>query len=242
MSLLTDTSITRLLTTNKDEWMQNDRIQNQKLLIARYNEQSLTPVGYDLRVGDIALKMHRKFKARVELKKEGDELTILPDEIVAIRTDEYIGMPQNKKYSGIIVSKVSLGEMGLSHISTSIDADWKGELIITITNHSKRKIILRRGQPLCTMILFKNEFPATKPCEKDPHKHLTILRESWESIRKTTRKVLCFKLLLKIFIPLSPLIWLFYRYTTATITEAEAVLFVALSSVLYWIIDSTIGE
>jgi len=51
MAVLTDTSIRRLLATDKDEWMQKEEIKREKLLIANFVEDSLTPVGYDLRVG-----------------------------------------------------------------------------------------------------------------------------------------------------------------------------------------------
>jgi deoxycytidine triphosphate deaminase len=229
MSLLTDTSIRRLLTTDKKMWEQNAEIQKNKLLIANYSEDSLTPVGYDLRVGDYYLKMHRKVKEAWTPLPNNAKLIISPGEIVALQTEEFIGMPQNKQYSGIIVAKVSLVEMGLSHISTSIDADYKGEMIITVTNHSKRKITLRRKQPICTMILFKNELPATKLCGKDPNRHVTSLLRSWGALAK---KPLKSKLLdfIKICICAAPLVYLSYKYLTMGVSEAEVVLLATVSS------------
>jgi len=229
MSLLTDTSIKHLLVTDKEMWEQDVDVQNNKLLIANYDEHSLTPVGYDLRVGDNYLKMHRKVEW-TPLSENG-KLTISPSEIVAIQTEEFVGMPQNKQYSGIIVAKVSLVEMGLSHISTSIDADYEGEMIISVVNHSKRKVSLRRKQLLCTMILFKNERPATKPCGKDPHKHVTSLLRNWNVLAKKPRKSI-FLDFLKASICAIPILYLLYKYLTIGIFEAEVVLFITISSAL----------
>lgn len=236
MSLLTDTSIKDLLTTDKDEWERNEATKKEKLLIANFDGESLTPVGYDLRVGSQYLKMYHRIKDFAELEENG-ELIILPKEIVAIETEEFIGMPQNKMYSGILVSKVSLVEKGLSHISTSLDADWKGKLIITIVNLSNRKITLKRRQSFCTMILFKNESPATRECRKHPDTHITSLLKDWKLIEKRPRRMIYF-LILKTLIPAIPLILLLVYYLGRRgLARVEVALFVAISSFLFTILD-----
>ena len=235
MALLTDTSIRNLLVTTEEEWIQN---QNEKLLILGFDEECLTPVGYDLRVGKRYLKMRYKLKEFEELD-EDEELVILPGEIVAIETEEEIKMPQNKGYSGILVSKVSIAEEGLSHISTSLDPDYKGKMLITVTNLSQRRIVLKRKQPFCTMILFKNETPATKECGKHPDRHITKLIKKWGIIEKKRRRILTFWIL-KIFFPAIPLIWLFMNYLIKGVTGAEVALFVAISSFLFVILDKAL--
>ena len=230
MAILTDTSIRRLLSSDKDEWKQKEEIKREKLLIANFVEDSLTPVGYDLRVGNRYIKMHSKISYYHDLK-ENDKLIIQPNEIVAIETEEFIGMPQSKQYSGIVVSKVSMGEAGLSHISTSLDADYTGELLITLANRSNRKITIERKQPFCTAIFFKNETPATKACEKDPNGHFRMLVEKWGALDKKPRRVMCFRAL-RIIIPFIPLIWPLSKYLTTRVSVSEVALFVAFSSVL----------
>lgn len=239
MSLLTDNSIEGLLITNKDTWTQREDIQREKLLIENYDEQSLTPVGYDLRVGERYLKMYSKLTDFASLQRD-DDLLILPSEIVAIETEEFIGMPQNKEYSGIIVSKVSMGEKGFSHISTSLDPDWEGKLIITVTNNSKRKMILKREQPFCTMILFKNESAARRECGKHPDAHITSLIRDWKLIGKTPRKVI-YVWIIKILIPAIPLIWLLVNHLRIGVSSAEVALFVAVSSFLFIILDKILA-
>lgn len=232
MALLTDTSIRRLLSTDKEEWIQKEEINKEKLLIANFWDDSLTPVGYDLRVGCRYIKMRSKISYHEDNLKENEKLTIQPNEIVAIETEEYIGMPQSKQYSGIVVSKVSMGEEGLSHVSTSLDADYKGELIITMANRSKRRIALERKQPFCTVIFFKNEFAATKACEKDPNKHYMTLVRKWGALGKKPRIVTCSRIL-RLFGPFTPLIWPLFKYLTAEpLSIAEVALFAAISSML----------
>jgi len=233
MSMLTDTSIQQILTDDFDGWSANDGIRNEKLLISNFDEGSLTPVGYDLRVGRKFLKMYRKVTQSEDLKDD-ENIEICPGEIVAIKTEEYVGMPQNRMYSGILVSKVSLVEMGLSHISTSLDADWKGEMIITITNHSDRKIALTYKQPFCTMILFKNKDPATKQCGKYPEKHLMNLIDEWKPFK---RKPLLLLWIMKLLIPSILLIWLLIRVLRQQVVAGEVPLYIAISSFLFVVFD-----
>jgi len=120
--------------------------------------------------------------------EEGQEFEILPHEMIAIKTEEEIGMPKNKMYSGIIVSKVSFVEKGLSHISTSLDPDWYGELVVTLFNHSFRTIKLKRGEPFCTMILLKNEEQSVRSSGKTPGGHIEKLYDEWNKAKKEYEK------------------------------------------------------
>ena len=137
----------------------------------------------------------------------GQEFEILPNEMVAIKAEEIIGMPKSRTVSGILVSKVSLLNRGLSHISTSIDADWFGELVMTIFNHSYRTIHLKRGEPFCTMILVKNEKTSKKACGKSPGGHTEKVYQEWLTAQEEYKKVRKEKWLkiLSIIIGLPPL-------------------------------------
>jgi len=232
---LTDTDIETLLITREDEWIGD--VKTKKLLIKDFEKESLTPVGYDLRVGEQYLKMSRKVKDWNKLQDDSD-LVILPDEMVAIETKEFIGMPQNKEYSGILVSRVTIAEKGLSHISTSLDPDYKGTFIITLSNESRRKVTLRKNQPFCTMILFRNKSPATRECGKSSHEHLLRLLADWKVVGKQLRKkTICFWIL-KISIPTIILVSALYvNYLIRPVSEAEAALVVALGSLVFIILD-----
>lgn len=237
MTVLTDASIRGILVYDQKSWLQDDLVRKKKLLISPFAEDSLTPVGYDLRVGDRYLKMCTKLEGGINRLEGNEELIIEHNEVAAIETEEYVGMPQNRNYSGILVSKVSIAEMGLSHISTSLDPDYKGKMVITITNHSKRKVSLKRKQPFCTIIFFKNEQPAVKPCEKDPGEHISFLVENWK-LPQSRIRIKRLYTFLNLFIPAIPLLYLLYRYVFASITEAEVGVFVAVSSMLFLILNS----
>lgn len=159
MSFLTDTDLKPLICTEK-EWLSKD-----KLNIHPYSEECLTPVGYDLRVGN---SYASSFNSSVSYIKDKQKIIVRPWETVLITSLENIGMPQSKKYSAFITSKVSMVSRGLSHISTNIDPDWKGNLLIAIHNPSKSQITLISGEAFCTINFIENKSPSSKKCEKEP--------------------------------------------------------------------------
>lgn len=155
MGLMTDTDINKIL-CSKDEC--NNENGDNTIHIHPFKEKSLTPIGYDLRVGDLCNSSSSPKREKVPVK-----LVIKPGEYVLIRTKESIVMPRNRTVSAIILSKVSHVAKGLSNISLTIDSDWnEGRLLIGLYNSSKQKIILYRDEPFCTAIFFKNDSPATK--------------------------------------------------------------------------------
>src|SRR5689334_23031209 len=117
--LLTDTDIKEVLSpsstggfqesVNRGNWTDS---QN-KLLIYPFRDTNgvdakndlLTPIGYDLTIGDRYLSFRRKRKI---LLGPNESLTIAPGETVLILTEEYLGLPKNKSIGGLIHSKVSL--------------------------------------------------------------------------------------------------------------------------------------
>ena len=121
MSLLTDTDLRRILCIQK-EWPDKN-----KLHIFPFKEDCLTPVGYDARVGELYAS---SMSAKMSTLGSGETITIRPGDTVLIETLEDVGMPMNRTISAFITSKVSKVSKGLSHISTNIDADWKGKLLI----------------------------------------------------------------------------------------------------------------
>jgi len=171
MALLSDTDILTLLSPSsqegfKEATQQGSWVDSQnKLLIFPFRDELLTPVGYDLTVGDVYLSLSKK--AKFKLGSEG-QLVIQPNETVLVITEEYLGLPKNKTIGGIIESKVSVVSLGLSHVSTTLDNDWEGHLLVAITNHQAYPVTLRRGQPFCTVLFFMSRSPATRSCGKPP--------------------------------------------------------------------------
>lgn len=176
--MLTDTNLRNLICNDK-EWTDKD-----KLHIYPFSEDSLTPVGYDLSVGGI---YSSSLKGGPFELKGGDKLTLYPGDTTLITTLETVDMPKNRAVSAIIQSKVSKVSKGLSHISTTIDPDWEGHLLIAVHNHSKNSVRLEFGETFCTVVFFENKLPSTKDCQKIPGR-LDIFLNQWSEAARKTRK------------------------------------------------------
>ncbi len=192
MSLLTDTDL-RSMICSEQEWTDKNKIH-----IYPFLESNLTPVGYDLSVGDSYASASKP--GRIDIK-QGDGVTIKPGDTVLITTLEKIGMPQNRTVSALVLSKVSKVSKGLSHISTTIDPDWKGELLVAIHNHSRISVSIGYGETFCTVVFFENKSPATKDCGKDQRRADILVNEWTEVVRKSNQK-LKIKEILEVLIPI----------------------------------------
>ena len=181
MAFLTDTDIEKIISTEKDN------LDVNKLIIAPYEKKSLTPVGYDLRVGSTYTTSD--ITVRKELKK-GETIVLRPQTTALVSTLEFIGMPKDRMITGLIESKVSQVSRGLSHISTTVDADWKGELLIAVHNHAIENIELLYGEAFCTVVFLENASPATRDCDKTPGRldvFLDTFRERSERAQRRRR-------------------------------------------------------
>jgi deoxycytidine triphosphate deaminase len=179
MSILTDTDLKTLICSDI-EWKDRNKIH-----IYPFSGDCLTPVGYDLRIGN---RYSSAFKRGSFEIKEGDQIAICPGDTTLITTLEKVGMPQNRTISALIVSKVSKVSKGLSHISTSIDPDWDGKLLIVIHNHSRETLNLNFAEPFCTVVFFENKSPSTKDCGKPPERSDILLKEWSDVTQKVQRK------------------------------------------------------
>lgn len=188
MSFLSDTDIERFLCQTA-EW--DDK---SKLHIYPFEDKCLTPVGYDLRVGrDVSVPTIRN--GDPTQISEDTEISVLPGDLCRISTLETVGMPKTKELSGLVMSKVSKVSKGFSGVSTTIDADWDGRLLITIRNCSTKELTLKYGEPFCTAVFFHNLSPATRSCMKEPGRNDYLItklahaeREAEEQQRQKRKK------------------------------------------------------
>jgi len=163
MALLTNSDLINIIS---DDIKTEDK---NKLIIHPLNEEKLTPVGYDLSVGSEYILNGEENTLSI-----GDKLKIPAKNMALICTLEEIRMPKNKMLSAIIQSKVSLSCKGLSNISTTVDADWKGNLLIAVHNNSKKSISINYGDALCTILFIENKSPAKDPLHSKPNKRVDI--------------------------------------------------------------------
>ena len=135
-------------------------LEDEKLLINPFEEDWLTPMGYDLRVGG-CYKTYKNETRKLRIN-EGETITIKPGETALIDTLERIGMPRNCSIGALLVSRVSQVNRGLSHISTKIDPNWDGTLKIAVSNFSKKNIELEYKEKICCIVFFSIRNPSRK--------------------------------------------------------------------------------
>lgn len=191
--MLTDTDIRKIL-CDKLEWKGDNTLR-----IYPFLEDCLTPVGYDLRVGGSFASRRKGLKPL----KPGKKIAIKPGETVLIRTYEKIGMPRNESLSGFVFSKVSIVSEGLSHVATTVDADWEGELLICVNNPTKKRILLNHRKPFCTLVFFENTDKPTKNSDYPPDRVEGLMEEFGSKDKLIIRVIKLLINLLPVFILLS---------------------------------------
>ncbi|MEO1643432.1 MAG: hypothetical protein AAFR74_08860, partial [Pseudomonadota bacterium] len=153
---MTDTDILHLLA-------KGDGVDATSLRIVGFDDVHLTPLGYDLRAGKTVQLSGEKTP---HLLNESDSVFIAPGQTALIETLEEISMPREgalaKSLSGMIFSKVSAVSRGLSHISTTVDPDWHGRLLIAVHNHANYPIKIAYGDAICTLSFIENKTKATR--------------------------------------------------------------------------------
>lgn len=120
--------------------------------------QSITPVGYDLRVGDRAVSGDRG-KMNITIT---NPLRIHPGEHVVIWTAEDIRF--ERRIGATIHSRVRMVSRGLSHISTTIDPTWPGNrreegagrLGIHVVNLLDEPVTLSLLESFCTVMVYRS--------------------------------------------------------------------------------------
>jgi deoxycytidine triphosphate deaminase len=149
MSLLTDKDITKL--------------RERDIVIEPYLEDGLTPAGYDFHVGSFVYSLE---SGLLEPKDGCYELQ--PENTILILTKESLWV--SKRLGGSFHSKVSLVSQGLSSISTTLDPNWFGPLLIAIRNNNKIVFPMKEGQAFVTLQLFKVSTPTTTKPGKPSHR------------------------------------------------------------------------
>lgn len=160
-------------------------LQNSKeIIIEPLDESSLTPVGYDLRVGEKGFSW--KSKCILEIKNNNC-IKIEPNDTVVIETYENIQL--SKQFGATIHSMVTqVVRRGLSHISTTIDPGWAGKLLVSVHNYRASAIELEFKEPLCTVCFYKMRSAAKQDPRIPPNRN-DIWRELVELARTEKEKL-----------------------------------------------------
>ena len=158
--------------------LKEDVIMIQYLETEQKDSQTETNVSYDLRVGR-EFRDHRD-RDRKKLD-EGRKIRILPGRAVIIETEEFVRLPNS--VFGQIVPKVSLLGLGIANTPSKVDPGYHGHLLITVFNHGRRTVDLRRRQRFCALFLLTVQ-DGVRPYQNGPKRiEAETQQGSWRRVR-----------------------------------------------------------
>jgi len=128
-----------------------------RILIHPFKLKNLGPFSYDLCVSYEAFSLTEKRKISIGEKKE---VSIEPDDVFLVLTQEYIGLPPD--FAGSVMPRFSFVRKGILQSMTKIDPTWFGKIAVAITNRSREPFQLTQGHPFCTLVIHRLD----KPCSR----------------------------------------------------------------------------
>lgn len=162
MSILSRSRILSLVTQDIESFttkLERGEVPDN-ILISPFEPKSLGATSYDLHIGERYVSLTAK--PGLNDIGPGRNLVIEPGEAITLVSKEYIGLPQN--IAGMVFSKVSWLERGLSQISTYIHPGFYGPLRETLVNQSNQTVELDHGSAFCQIVFL--EVPGAKAEER----------------------------------------------------------------------------
>lgn len=114
----------------------------------------LTPVGYDIRVGE---EVSFITSGQKKTLRKGDYVEIPPWERFAVKSLEKVKMP--KDMFALIATRIGLLWEGLTSLGTKIDPLFQDELMLIFSNDSDVPLRLDYEQRICNIMFFEYENP-----------------------------------------------------------------------------------
>jgi len=135
---------------NRDQIKQ---VLGESVIIHPYEEKNLKGIGYNFRVGPMAWSANTKKQLDVVQKDGYRAFLVNPDDVALVMTRECISV--DGTIAGTFHSKVDKVSTGFSHISTTLDPNWIGPLLIAIANQKNHTLDLRIDDTFITLIFYK---------------------------------------------------------------------------------------
>ena len=108
-----------------------------EMYISPFNSDNLTAAAYNVSASDIIISTKRRLPLSIHELGSIRYVNIDPHDTVLIET--YEAVYTNNHVVGTIHSRVGFVSNGFGHISTTIDPNWKGPLLIALTNQSSKR-------------------------------------------------------------------------------------------------------
>lgn len=128
----------------------------KNIVIEEFDEGSLTPIGYDLRIG-------AAFSPEVNQEAvytDGSSVIIEPGKMLQIICKEFIWV--SSRILASIHSRGSFSVEGLILNSTTIDPNWSGQMALALFNFSNHDIEVKIGDRFATIIFYYCSSPTAR--------------------------------------------------------------------------------
>ena len=139
----------------------NELEKDDGLKIYPFSNHCLKAASYDLTPTIIAMSSRTGMLETVyreeHYKKDAYYIYVHPKDTVLIVSNEFIILPSN--IAGYISSRVSKVVEGFGHISTTIDPNWSGSVLIAVSNPSNQLLKIYVGKAEETSENVNNNFP-----------------------------------------------------------------------------------
>ena len=139
-----------------DKMILPDHKIRKEILIEPFNEKSLQPAGYDLRVGKEAM-VNGKF---IDIEKEG-KVIIPPKGHALVLTLERVKLPDD--VMGDMRLRSTFAREGLLGSFAWVDPGWDGNLTLALFNSSEEEVVLHYGERFVQIAFIRLEEPSSKP-------------------------------------------------------------------------------
>jgi len=180
MSILSRSKILSLVTQDIESFrnkLERGEVPSN-ILISPFEARSLGPTSYDLHIGERYVSLTAEEPGLRDIGP-GRKLVVEPGEAITLVSKEYIGLPQN--IAGMVFSKVSWLERGLSQISTYVHPGFYGPLRETLVNQSNMTVELDHGSGFCQIVFL--DIPEAKADERYVGSRRNQKPEELEKIR-----------------------------------------------------------
>jgi deoxycytidine triphosphate deaminase len=181
-------------TTVTDHWDVFERAHGREgdlILIRNIDPEQLrdddahnSNVTYDLRVG-ARYRDHRDSQI-TQLTPEKDTISLPPSSAMIIETEEDVHLPKSR--FAYIVPKVGLLQCGISNTPSKVDPGYAAPLLISVFNHGKRIVKLKRGQPFCAIIFHQVADGARLREKQEPRIQGTGQMGWWRRVRDSLER------------------------------------------------------
>jgi deoxycytidine triphosphate deaminase len=155
-----------------------ERTVNQKdIVIVPLNESSITPLGYDIAVGEI---ITLSSASGDKIVKEEGKIKIPPKSLNLVVAKEFIWLSKN--VIGTLHARGTLAAKGIFTNSTNVDPNFAGQMIMSLYNSSDKIVILDEEDSFITLIFHASMTPTLDgPGSKKTARVLIDLKKEYGS-------------------------------------------------------------